>query len=55
LYIVFRIFSEQLLVEYVHGATLSALTFAFLGGLLVGRLVSVWRGVSRILKQQGVL
>ncbi len=54
-YIVFRIFGEQLLGQYVHGAELTAVTFTFLSGLLLGRLFSVWQGVSRILKQQGIL
>ncbi len=55
LYIAFRIFGEQLLGHYVAGATLTALTFAFLAGLLFGRLISVWSGVSRILKEQGII
>ncbi len=53
-YIAFRVFGEQLLGEYVHGAALSALTFAFLLGILVGRFVGVWNGVSRILTEQGI-
>ena len=54
-YIAFRIFGEQLLGEYVHGAALSALTFAFLAGILLGRFISIWNGVSRILTEQGIL
>lgn len=54
-YIIFRIFGQQLLGEYVHGAALTALTFAFLSGILVGRLIGVWSGVSRILREQGIL
>jgi hypothetical protein len=53
-YVVFRIFGEQLLGHYIQGAVLSAFTFAFLAGLLLGRLVSIWHGVSNILKQQGI-
>ena len=54
-YVVFRIFGDQLLGEYLHGAALSAFSFAFLGGLLVGRLLSIWNSVSRILKEQGIM
>jgi hypothetical protein len=55
IYVLFRIFGTQLLGNYIHGATLSAFSFAFLAGILLGRLISVWRGVSRILDQQGIL
>ncbi len=54
-YVLFRIFSEQLLGNYIQGAALSAFTFALLAGILVGRFASIWRGVRRILKEQGVL
>ncbi|HVV38894.1 MAG TPA: hypothetical protein VHD31_01035 [Candidatus Paceibacterota bacterium] len=55
IYVVFRIFGEQLLGQYIHGDELSAFTFTFLDGLLIGRLVSVWRGVTRILREQGIM
>jgi hypothetical protein len=35
LYVVFRIFGEQLLGQYIQGTALSAFSFAFLGGLLL--------------------
>jgi hypothetical protein len=54
-YVVFRIFSDQLLGQYLHGAALSAISFAFLAGILIGRFVSIWQGVTRILKQQGII
>ena len=54
LYIAFRVFGEQLLGRYVHGVELSAISFALLAGILLGRVISIWRGVSRILKQQGI-
>jgi hypothetical protein len=54
-YVVFRIFSDQLLGHYLHGAALSAVSFAFLAGILLGRFVSIWRGVTRILKQQRII
>lgn len=54
-YIAFRVFGEQLLGHYIHGAALSAFTFALLAGILLGRFVSIWSGVSRILKEQGVM
>jgi hypothetical protein len=55
IYVLFRIFGTQLLGNYIHGATLSAFSFTFLAGILLGRLVSIWHGVSRILNQQGIL
>jgi hypothetical protein len=55
LYVAFRIFGQQLLGQYVQGAALSALSFAFLGGLLIGRVISMWHGITRILKQQGIM
>ena len=54
LYIAFRVFGEQLLGEYIHGPALSAFSFALLSGILLGRLISIWSGVSRILKAQGI-
>jgi hypothetical protein len=54
-YVAFRIFGQQLLGDYFHGAELSALSFAFLCGLLVGRVISMWRGITRILRQQGIV
>ena len=54
LYVAFRIFGEQLLGNYIHGAALTAFSFALLSGILIGRLVSIWSGVSRILKEQGI-
>ncbi len=54
-YVLFRIFGEQLLGTFVKGEALSALTFAFLAGLLIGRFASIWQGVRRILKQQGII
>jgi hypothetical protein len=55
LYIVFRIFGDQVLGHYLQGAALTALTFTFLSGLLFGRLFSIWRGVVRIFREQGIL
>jgi hypothetical protein len=54
-YVAFRIFGEQLLGNYIQGPALSAFTFALLAGILFGRLFSVWRGVMRILRQQGIV
>jgi hypothetical protein len=54
-YIAFRIFGEKLLGHYVQGPALQALTFALLAGILLGRFLSVWQGVRRILVEQGIL
>jgi hypothetical protein len=55
LYILFRVLSDQLLSEYFNGAALSAVLFAVLDGILVGRLFSLWRNISRIFKEQGII
>jgi hypothetical protein len=55
LYIAFRIFSTQLLGGYFNGAALSAISFAALDGILVGRLLSLWRNIARILREQGII
>jgi hypothetical protein len=54
-YIAFRVFGDELLKHYIQGSALSALTFALLSGILLGRLFSVWGGVRRILKAQGII
>lgn len=54
-YVAFRVFGEQLLGNYIHGPALSAFSFALLSGILIGRFISIWGGVSRILKQQGII
>ncbi len=53
-YVAFRVFGEQLLGHYIHGAALTAFSFALLCGILLGRFISIWSGVSRILKEQGI-
>jgi hypothetical protein len=55
LYVAFRIGSAQLLGDYWSGAALSAISFAVLDGILIGRLISMWRGISRILREQGIV
>ncbi|MDB4991915.1 MAG: hypothetical protein JWL75_160 [Parcubacteria group bacterium] len=54
LYIIFRVFSAQILGDYYNGETLSALSFAVLDGLLIGRLVSMWRRIRVIWIEQGI-
>jgi hypothetical protein len=54
LYVIFRVFSTKLLGDYFSGAPLSAISFAVLDGILVGRFLSMWRGISRILREQGI-
>lgn len=54
-YILFRIFGDQVLGHYIHGQALTAFSFALLSGILLGRLISIWSGVTRILKQQGIV
>lgn len=54
-YIAFRMASATLLGDYFSGAALSAISFAVLDGILVGRFVSIWRSVVRILREQGII
>jgi len=55
LYIAFRVFGTQLLGDYFNGTALSAISFALLDGILIGRLISMWRNISRILTEQGIV
>jgi hypothetical protein len=52
LYVVFRMFSAQILGSYFSGVALSAISFAVLDGILVGRFLSIWRNILRILTEQ---
>lgn len=54
-YIVFRIASEHLVTQFVHGQELFILTFSFLGGLLIGRMAGVFYKVSQVMQSKPVL
>lgn len=54
-YVVFRLVSEHLLGEFIHGQELTMITYSFLGGIMVGRMLSIVRNVIRVLKNQHIL
>jgi len=54
-YVVFRIFSEQLLGGILHGEELTVATFGLLAGLMLGRLLSLLTNIRKILARQGIL
>lgn len=54
-YIVFRIFSEQLLGDFVHGEELTVTTFGLLAGIMLGRLLSLATNVRKILVREGII
>jgi hypothetical protein len=55
LYILFRSFGDSFLSNYIHGPTLSAFTFSMLDGIMVGRLLSMYRSIEKILQEQHIL
>lgn len=55
IYVVFRILGEQLFGEFLHGNALTAFTFSMLAGIMIGRLVSMYRRIISILKEQKIL
>lgn len=55
LYVAFRIVSSRFLGDYFDGMELTVLSFAALGGILIGRFLSMWRSIRRILREQGIL
>jgi hypothetical protein len=55
IYVAFRIFGEQLFGEFLHGAALTAFTFSMLAGIMIGRLISMYRRVMAILREQKIL
>lgn len=54
-YIAFRLASDHFLSEFLHGQTLTVVTYSFLGGIMLGRMLSMYRSVRRILKQQRII
>jgi hypothetical protein len=54
-YIVFRVFSEQLLGGILHGEELSVATFGLLAGIMLGRLLSMLTNIRKVLKKQGII
>ncbi|MGH7204213.1 MAG: hypothetical protein ACREHC_07255 [Candidatus Levyibacteriota bacterium] len=55
LYVAFRFFGKQLFGEFLHGETLTAFTFSSLGGIMIGRLMSMYNSVVKILQEQKIL
>lgn len=54
-YLVLRSGSDFLLRDWFTGAALSAITFAFLAGILLGRYLGIIRSIYRVLREQGKL
>jgi hypothetical protein len=55
LYIAFRFGTEQLFGKFIHGEELTVFTFSSLAGVMIGRLFSMVKGLSRVLKEQNIL
>lgn len=55
LYVAFRIYGRQILGEFLHGDTLTAFTFCMLGGIMLGRLFSMYQSIVKILKEQQIV
>ncbi len=54
-YVAFRIGTDQLLDQFVHGETLIIVTLSILAGILTGRMVAVLRKVARVLHSKAVM
>lgn len=54
-YVAFRYVSDQFLAHILHGQELTIITFALLGGIMIGRVISMGNSVVRVLKQQNIL
>jgi len=54
-YILFRSFSKQIFGEWIHGEALTIFTLAMLGGIMVGRLLSMGRNITKILREQNIV
>jgi len=54
-YVAFRIGSEHLIGEFVHGHELTIVTYSILGGILFGRMLGVLHKVDRVLASKSVL
>lgn len=52
IYVAFRILGDALFGQFLHGAALSAFTFSMLGGIMIGRFISMTRTIRTILKKQ---
>ncbi|HSW96597.1 MAG TPA: hypothetical protein VLF89_02095 [Candidatus Saccharimonadales bacterium] len=54
-YVVFRIFGNELLGQILHGNVLTAFTYCTIGGIMIGRFFSMTRSIRNILKKQKIL
>lgn len=54
-YIGFSIFRRQLFGQFIHGPALTAITFASVGGVMIGRLLAVTGNINKILKEQNII
>lgn len=53
-YIVFEISREWLFSQYIHGAIAGAITFAFIAGVMIGRVLGTRGKIRQVLKEQKV-
>lgn len=54
LYIGFSIFRRQIFGQFIHGPALTAVTFASVGGVMVGRFTAIVGNINKILQQQKI-
>lgn len=54
-YVLFRTFSKQIFGEWIHGEALAVFTLCILGGIMVGRLLSMVRNITKILREQAIV
>lgn len=54
-YILFRSFSKQIFGHWIHGETLAVFTLCVLGGVMIGRLLSMLRNITRVLRERAIV
>lgn len=54
-YICFSLFRRQLFGQFIHGPALTAITFASVGGIMMGRMLAIVGNITKILKEQRIL
>lgn len=55
LYIAFAVFRKQIFGHWLHGPLLTAFSFSFFAGTMVGRILTTGLSVRKVLHEQGLL
>ncbi|MES2416219.1 MAG: hypothetical protein V4504_00760 [Patescibacteria group bacterium] len=53
-YTIFSIYRERILENWLHGVLLTAFTFSFLAGVMLGRVIYLFIHIKRTLEDRGI-